>query len=149
MSQPVAKLLAMGKKEKFSCMWLCSNGTEVRSRCFKRKQPSNLALNPPEPPQSRFGAKVRALIRLTRSTQHHNNDSQDQLRSPNTAHHMVHHQQLPANSPTKQNVKTWWNQFGFAQRAKKDMAAEPTYYQRASVCCEHPHLFFLLSVYFD
>jgi hypothetical protein len=43
---------------------------------------------------------------------------------------MVHHQQLSTNPPTKQNIKAWWNQFGFVQKNKKDTTVEYTYYQR-------------------
>ena len=53
---------------------------------------------------------------------------------------MVHHQQLPANPPTKQNIKAWWNQFGFVQKSKKDTTVEYTYYQR--MCLRAPHLSF-------
>jgi hypothetical protein len=109
------------------------NGTEARTRWFTRQLPFNLALTTPIPLKSRFGEKVKALIRLNRSTQHPNNNNQDPPLSPNTTHPMVHHQQLPANPPTKQNIKAWWNQFGFVQKTKKDTTVEYTYHQRASI----------------
>ena len=56
---------------------------------------------------------------------------------------MVHHQQLPTNPPTKQNIKAWWNQFGFVQKNKKDTTVEYTYYQR--MCCERSSPFLVTS----
>jgi hypothetical protein len=116
------------------------NGTEVRIRWFTRQHPSNLALSTPKPVESRFGAKVKALIRLNRSTQHINNNNQTPPLSPNT---MVHHQQLPTNPPTKQNIKAWWNQFGFVHKAKKDTAVDYTYHQRTSGVASAPPTSFL------
>ena len=56
---------------------------------------------------------------------------------------MVHHQQLPTNSPTKQN-KAWWNQFGFVQK-KKDTTVQYTYYQRTFDVGERSTSSFLLT----
>ena len=47
----------------------------------------------------------------------------DQSLSLTTTHPMVHQQQLRTNPLTKQNIKAWWNQFGFVQKNKKDTIA--------------------------
>ena len=52
----------------------------------------------------------------------------DQSHYP-TTQHMVHHQQLPTDLPTKQKTKAWWNQFGFVKKTKKDTTVQCTYYQ--------------------
>ena len=52
--------------------------------------------------------------------------------SPTTTHPMVHLHQLPANPPTKQNIKASENQFGSVQRIKlvRCTAVQCTYHQR-------------------
>ena len=117
----------------------CGRGCAINERSedplFASQHSFNLALNTPKPVQPRFGEKVKALIRLNRSAQHHNSN-QDQLHPPSNTHQlMVHHQQLPTSPPTKQNMKAWWNQFTFSHRNKKDTATEYAYHQRA-LCWE-------------